>query len=225
MKGGVFVLGDTGLVGRACVQLFSQNGWEVYGFSRQAAQQLSYSNYYHFSIDISTQPEEFFQQLTTLKPSIVLFTAGNHSKEETKENIQMLSDLHLGFIPRLVDVAVKEQLRLSIVCCSSWMAYVPDRIYPSYAAVKAALNHYVSSASIALPARITLQSVVLGPIAEKPEPWFEKSAQNVARRLSKLALDGNSGVHHYPKYGKLLQLSAGLIAKPLEKLIFRKRRL
>jgi len=221
----VFIIGDTGLVGRACIKLFNKSNYAVYGFSRREVQACQSENYTHYAMNVLSHSQEFFEKFTAIKPDIIICTAGNHEKETTTENSQALIDLHLSFIPSLVNTAIKEKLSVSIVCCSSWMAYIPDRKYPVYTGVKAALNQYVYAARIILPSQLLLKAVVLGPIAAKPNKWFEKSAKDVAEAIVRLAEKKSSGVYFYPKYGKLLQLSSGLLTNSIEKLIFRKRRL
>jgi NAD(P)-dependent dehydrogenase (short-subunit alcohol dehydrogenase family) len=132
--------------------------------------------------------------------------------------------LHLTFADHLIRELKVLNYESSLIFCSSLMAYVPDRIFPSYAASKAGLNQLILSSIPNVPSKLKISGINLGPVAKNPSHWFETTPLQVTQKIDKLLKAKTCGLIFYPRIGKLLAFLSIVHPFILEKLLIGRRR-
>jgi nucleoside-diphosphate-sugar epimerase len=219
-----FILGSSGLVGRSSVTLFLEKNYKVYGFSKSNNKPLESNNYFHISMDLTSESKSFFELLNKKKPSAIVFAIGNHGIRETHENASELYQLNLSFATTLLQELNGATFQTSVVFCSSLMGYIPDRLFPSYAASKAGLNQLIQSYCLHIDSKTSVSGIVLGPISKNPKFWFEVTDKNVAKKIFNLIQKRANGLTFYPKYGRLIALLSLVNPFWIEQLVSNKRK-
>ena len=221
----VILLGATGLVGEACAFKFFNEGFIVYGIARNKPL-FNNAPFEFISLDLTTEQEKLCELIIELSPDSIIVASGNHVETDNKPASSNLFKLHFDLLNNILNAArnMNKATNCSIVFCSSIMAYIPDRIYPSYAGSKAGLNHYILSFVAQKNTAINLSALVLGPIDKSNDSLFSVKPQKVANKLFKLSQSKKNGLYFLPLYGKFIAVLAILFPVLIERSIFKKRR-
>jgi nucleoside-diphosphate-sugar epimerase len=224
-KDKVFILGDSGLIGNKCCDVFLSKNYTVYGFSKMPRYSKDkLDNFHHVALNLTKDLKEFFSFILEINPSIIVFATGNHEDTDNKAHAEEMFNLHFSFLNELVWFFNKNKvLKCNVLFCSSLMANLPDRSYPSYAASKAGLNHYIRSLSIDKNSSINISGLILGPVSQSPKLGFV-SPEKVAIKIFNLSQKNAKGIYSYSFGIKLLSFTSMIFPFFIESILFNLKR-
>lgn len=224
----VILLGATGMVGEACSLKFLNEGYIVYGIARnQPKDALFRSEQFIFiALDLTYEQEKLCELIKEITPDSIVVASGNHYAMDDFTTSNNLFKLHFDLLNNILNAPsnLSPTNNCSIVFCSSIMAYIPDRKYPSYAASKAGLNQYILSYAAQKNTTISLSAIVLGPVDKTNDSIFSVNPQKVADRIFKLSQNNANALYFFPFYGKLIAVYTLLFPFFMERIIFSLRR-